>query len=439
MSQDIINAFPRKKLFIDILTQDVSVKTCILDLIDNSVDSYVRNKIGDKRSINLLVNETTFQIFDNCGGIDKTRLKDQVFRFGGEITALENATLGMYGIGLKRSIFKLGNEITVETDDGTDFSSITLNVTEWEAEVSWNIPFNSEASKLRPDEKPYTKITVTNLHADIKAKFELSTFKFELLETIKKTYCLLIKDSIDFVFNTSPVEPYPLLVPVEEGYEPSVSITRYDEVDIEIICFIDPSKGARLRDAVNQRGWNLFCNKRLILSNDTTETTGWQGGGDKLPKYHSIYNEFRGIVFLKSNNPFKLPLNTSKSGLNTEEKVYHYILNQMIITARPIIDYLSDKYKKETKEEEELKDKIEKTVDESFKPTLVPATDIIAASTFKAPDITASSQSKTVRISYSKEKTIVENVMKHLEVSTYKEVGEETFNYYVKMEGLDDE
>jgi len=41
MKEDKIEAIPTKRLFIDILTRDISVRACILDLIDNSVDAYI--------------------------------------------------------------------------------------------------------------------------------------------------------------------------------------------------------------------------------------------------------------------------------------------------------------------------------------------------------------------------------------------------------------
>jgi len=142
MTEGLIKAFPRKKLFIDILTQDVTARTCILDLIDNSVDSYTRNNITEKREIHIVVNETFCEINDTCGGIDKDYLVDHVFRFGFEELNKTLPTLGMYGIGLKRSIFKMGNDIRLETDDGKFYSIMDLDVIAWEKKTDWDIPFD---------------------------------------------------------------------------------------------------------------------------------------------------------------------------------------------------------------------------------------------------------------------------------------------------------
>jgi hypothetical protein len=179
------------------------------------------------------------------------------------------------------------------------------------------------------------------------------------------------------------------------------------------------------------------------LSNDISEITSWKGGGESkdksmLPKYHTIYNEFRGIVLLTSNNPFKLPLNTSKSGLNVEDRNYHYILNKMILAARPIIDYLTDKYRPEKQEEDDIEKKIEEKKDSSHVPQYIKVEEVISRkSSFKAPYRNSDAKvPNTTRISYLKEKVIVDLLIDKLNVTSAKEVGEKTFDYYCKMEDI---
>ena len=88
-------------------------------------------------------------------------------------------------------------------------------------------------------------------------------------------------------------------------------------------------------------------NERLVIFDDTSEDTGWTGGQPFLPKFHSIYNQFRGVVFLNTTNPSELPINTYKNGFNKESKIYHYLLNLMVKVARPFIDFQSDKYNRQ--------------------------------------------------------------------------------------------
>ena len=73
---------PTKRLFIDVLTRDISIRDCILDLLDNSVDSYTRHKISETRDVHLKFGEDSFEIMDTCGGVSKQDLKNEVFRFG---------------------------------------------------------------------------------------------------------------------------------------------------------------------------------------------------------------------------------------------------------------------------------------------------------------------------------------------------------------------
>jgi len=41
---DTVNAAPTKRLFIEMLTRDVSLEDAVLDLIDNAIDSVCRRK-----------------------------------------------------------------------------------------------------------------------------------------------------------------------------------------------------------------------------------------------------------------------------------------------------------------------------------------------------------------------------------------------------------
>jgi hypothetical protein len=39
-----VKAYPRKQFFIEMFTRDITLEDCILDLIDNSMDSYLRTR-----------------------------------------------------------------------------------------------------------------------------------------------------------------------------------------------------------------------------------------------------------------------------------------------------------------------------------------------------------------------------------------------------------
>src|SRR5208282_3298084 len=107
-----------KTFFIQTLTKDIDLVEAVLDLIDNAIDSYIKNGLTGRTNINLSFSETTFAIEDFCGGIEKEAVYEHVFAFGAP-SETKARTVGVFGIGLKRSIFKMGRNILIESDDGT--------------------------------------------------------------------------------------------------------------------------------------------------------------------------------------------------------------------------------------------------------------------------------------------------------------------------------
>jgi hypothetical protein len=407
-------------------------------LVDNSIDAYTRNNYSDKKKIVLSLDSEKFEIYDNCGGIEEKTLKECVFRFGVTELVRKNPTLGVYGIGLKRSLFKIGKEIVFETDDGKTHSVVTLEVDEWEKNDDWTIPFKKSASSLNKSEMPYTKITIKKLHEDVSKQFSLSTFTNTLREKISVIYTMFLQKKVDIIVNKSTIEGFLLNIRYSDKYEPTVYKENINDVDVKIICFIQPRK--KRGDPMDRTGWNFFCNDRLILMDNTTPETGWDGNKAHLPKYHNIYNEFRGIVRLTSNDPSKLPLNTTKTGLIYENDTYKKVLNIMIIKSRPLINFLTKKYKNENAQLEEIENSVEGETDEEVEEDVneVLVQDVEEETTFSPPK-PKSTEEKTSNISYKKPKIIVDKLKKYFKVRTNKDVGKKTFDYFVEMEDIDNE
>jgi len=96
-NERLANAFPRKHFFLEMFTRDISLEDCLLDLIDNSIDSLVRYKEIDPardilkkpptraasppHEVRLAIDPPHVTISDDCGGIPLS-LIDEVFSFG---------------------------------------------------------------------------------------------------------------------------------------------------------------------------------------------------------------------------------------------------------------------------------------------------------------------------------------------------------------------
>ena len=428
-----IIAEPTKTLFISILTHDVDPLDCILDLIDNSIDSYTRNGYSDKRQIKLKIGKQSFEIFDSCGGIDKETLEKEVFKFGVDEIKRDKPTLGLYGIGMKRALFKMGKKIYLETDDGSTHSVVNLDIDAWKTNEKWEMEFKYEDSSLNGN-LPYTNIKVNSLYPRISETFHLESFVNDLKKKVEITYSRFITKGIAIDVNEKSLEPFPLEVRYDDNFKPARHTEEYDDVKIDIICGISPGPGKRTEYKVGRRGWNVFCNDRLILVDDQSEETGWTGRDGQLLKYHPIFNDFTGFVFLSSNNPANLPLNTSKTGLNTGSHIYAYVLDKMISTAKPVTKYLSKKYSTQKSESDAVDEDIQSTAQDQPESTNVSVSDLVTDTKFTAP---AQQTPPLTTISYKKPKSLVEKVKGHTKIWSNKDVGIETFDYYVEIEGIE--
>src|SRR4051812_300595 len=98
---DTANAQPQKRLFLELITRDITLEDAILDLIDNSLNSILqREQINltesfdeilsatrmpakfAKYKVDISIDEKSFQLIDNCGGIGYEAARTVVFQFG---------------------------------------------------------------------------------------------------------------------------------------------------------------------------------------------------------------------------------------------------------------------------------------------------------------------------------------------------------------------
>jgi len=175
-------------------------------------------------------------------------------------------------------------------------------------------------------------------------------------------------------------------------------------------------------------GWYIFCNDRLIIRGDRTSLTGWGYRG--VPNYHPKYNRFKGFAFINSNDPQKLPWNSSKSGLDTGSPIYTAVLKEIQTLTQQYTAFMSKAYPSEP--EETIGKKILGEIE------TMPIGTIKQDQPFKAPPIPDSSKYTT--ISYQKMIDEVKKVKKCLGKKSIsnRELGEKTFDYYKQMECPDE-
>jgi len=123
------SAFPSKRFFVEMLTRDIELVDAILDLIDNCIDG-IHRELARKPTkgaapaqpykgfwARIDLDKKSFAVLDNCGGIPREVAEKYAFRLGRPVgmPEVEAPTVGVYGIGMERSLFKIGRSATVTT------------------------------------------------------------------------------------------------------------------------------------------------------------------------------------------------------------------------------------------------------------------------------------------------------------------------------------
>jgi hypothetical protein len=432
----LIDARPTKEFFIYMLTKDIPLVRAIIDLVDNSWDGALRvtkKHPLDRLSIQLSLSDKEFIIKDNCGGISFEIAKKYAFRFG-RPTEMERTdkSVGQFGVGMKRALFKLGKKFRVESNSSDSKFVINVDVDEWVKNPVWEFRFNDiEYHSRSPNwEKCGTTIVVSELHKSVAEEFASEIFISELRDAIKSAHQQNLGKGIVIKINETPLEVDLATLKCSGKLKPGHFKMRID-TDSELPVQVDIFVGVSDSDP-QAAGWNVYCNGRMILESDGTNVTGWgEGSGKTIPRYHNQFARFRGHVFLECDDASKLPWNTTKTGVDENSPIYEAVRQRMIQVMRPVIDFLNRlDGEKEILTEEQV---LTKEVD-AAKPIQLQLLDM--ESQFESPTLQPDQQSgdSTVRITYKVSLEKLEAVKSSLGASSNKEAGEKTFEYYYDLE-----
>ena len=448
MSTILANAAPKKRLFIDIFTRDISLEDCILDLIDNSIDSLLRWKkiqihedIFEQNAkkhfddstlpiVSVELSEDYIEINDRCGGIPISKAVNEVFVFGKDI-GTESGGLGVYGIGLKRAIFKIGKDLEMSSFSDAEAFEVNLDLESWaekdEKPEDWRIPIN--VAQFDDDKKNTTSIKISRLNEDIKMRINDGTFFSSLSDQISKTYSFIINRYVEIKIQGEFIKPFEVPFGTSDEVTPAFEEFEHDGVFVRLLSALIPEK---MEPSYRKAGWYILCNGRVVETANKDQISGWGAG---LPIFQNKFNSFIGYAFFQSENPLRLPWKTTKKGVNRESQIFIKARAKMIYLSIPITRFLSKRYSGDLKEEpfeREIAQRIENVNISDIFSDIKKSDFIVSARKEKKPNPYAN-------ISYKVLKTKLDLVKKSFRRASMsnKEVGERTFNYYIDMEGLD--
>jgi hypothetical protein len=350
-------ANPTKAFFVTMLTRDISLDDCILDLVDNSIDGAW--KVSRKHPSELRVNndlsrfkieiefsEKHFRILDNCGGITLDDAAEYAFTFGRSSKQPKGEySVGVYGIGMKRAAFKIGNHINVrstylESRKLVGFQ-VPINVTNWMKNESDDWDFDLE--EYPAASSAGVEIAISELSSETRMRFDDPAYAVSLRRVLGRDYVVPLMRGLRITVNGIEVTASTLELLQDTKFVPLRTSYSDGDVRVELIAGMryrppdtnDPDESRTRSDAIS--GWYIICNGRVVLDADRTDVTGWGILG--TPSWHPQYSGFVGIAFFSSKESASLPMTTTKRSVDTSSGVYRRALAKMQVPTRAWIDY----------------------------------------------------------------------------------------------------
>ena len=337
---DTAAAIPTKQFFVSMLTRDISLADAILDLIDNCLDGALRiagkkSPNYSKHTIKIDLSGDEFAIEDDCGGIPRKIAIEYAFKMGRETDDARDTdaeTIGMYGVGMKRAIFKMGRDSLVRTLFEGDAFEVPIS-SAWLDSKNWDRLPIKESSLEKKLKKPGTRIEIRTLHPSVLRHFKNEGFINELRAAIGEHFTVFIQRGLRILVNeveTKPVLVEVLVAPGKDAPAPFIFTKCIDGVEVSIAVGLNTGRGLseddeedasdfeRNRSTITA-GWTVFCNDRAVIVGDKSRLTGW---GDSIPLYHYQFSVITGIVEFRSASSEKLPVTTTKRALDTASNVW---------------------------------------------------------------------------------------------------------------------
>jgi hypothetical protein len=348
-----VSGFPTKSFFVQTLTRDIELKDAILDLLDNCVDGLMRSvsksvliseKPYEGHWAKITFDRETFVIEDNCGGIAKSLARTSAFRMGripDQTNDPKLPTVGTYGIGMKRAIFKMGRSCTVTSRTKNEAFEVVIPMAWMRDEKNWDLTMRPLQTNSRG---AGTRIEIRELRDAIRKQFmNLSGFSDVLQGIISQQFAIIIKKGFEIKVNGRTVKPKPFrFISVDlkkyiKGVAPFLFRGTIDGVKVDLsVGFYKPvPDSADIEEeeeeeatfTADESGWNVICNDRVVLTHDTTHLTGWGTGG--VPNFHNQFIAIAGTVRFSADDASKLPLTTTKRGVDLNSALYQRVLDKM--------------------------------------------------------------------------------------------------------------
>jgi hypothetical protein len=434
-------ASPEKRLFISLITRDISLIDAIIDLTDNSVNAAMKRSSNPFAStkdferylratqrnplahIDVKISDRKISVTDNAGGIEFESARSDTFKFGHAADGADaRDRLSVYGIGMKRAIFKIGNKVKIISDHEDGGFALDLDVAAWEKKPPpWHFDIAKRVAASRP--KCGTEIEVTELYSEVKRRVADGIFIDALRDKLSRVYSFFLGRLITLSVNGKPISATHFDVGDRFAHD------GFEAADVSVGITVGIARSVSDNYKAENAGWYVFCNGRTVIYADKTNLTGWTGGGGaSLPIFQPKHRPFLGLVFFVSEDPEALPWSTTKGTLNEDSLVWQQAKRLMITLGKEVIGVLDKRYGDSGTEIDRSE-----MAELAGRPTNAFST---ASSTKRSFKIERRTPPAETKISYKAKESDIQKVRKHLgkPAMTAPAVGRHTFEYFLENE-----
>ncbi len=333
--------------------RDLNRAEAILELIDNSIDAWLRRKEEyPKKTPSILEiyidkdNSTKILTFqDNAGGVATTKLVNLVIPGHSDTTPFEE-TIGSYRTGGKKAIFKLASEANIRTHYWDPIETTEDETVEVHLDEKWlNDPTDYKFPYYVLNDKALLQRgqTVYRLRLRDDIADWNQTIQDQIRLELRRTYTLLLLRhpdiEIHFLDRKNAVEPLPEmykftsvkgrnidLQPQRVWFKCNLDIDgALQAIVIEIILGCRTTSAASVDDDI--WGIDLYGNDRLFVLHDQDNVLQWFS----MPRGAS--RQFmRGLINIHGPNT-AVPWDTHKRHLNVDQPIIDILKTNKLIQA----------------------------------------------------------------------------------------------------------
>ena len=308
-----LSATPSKRLFLSIIA-DYDLSRAICELVDNGLDVWVRS--GRKGDIEIEVTvdleQKVIVVRDSAGGLPKSELQNIVGP-GQTGSAPDDETIGLFGVGTKRAVVALAQDIKIATRHGKGKTYQLEFDDNWIADEDWNLPYY-EVDDIAPGS---TIVSLQRLRVPVDRRI-VDTLRDHLCATYAK---FLTLPQVTIKLDGKSLRPvffdkwsYP---PDFEPRHFQGELMTADGRAVRVSAYAGLSSESS--PATGEYGVYFYCNDRLIARALKTIDVGFIKGFAGLP--HPKVSLARVIISL-NGDARSMPWNSSKSDISTKHEVF---------------------------------------------------------------------------------------------------------------------